>query len=487
MKKRKRLVAASLSALFVGQVLIGGNGNNKGMLHPDNIAYAIESIKLKMNADELAEEFKAETAGLGEIDFFDVAYGNSKRSLKKSMRSSGGLGDNLIVSGTIMLGTVDGYETSDDQPITITIFDGNWQPLTSETYHNGDQYSVSSSASDVFNVKFECNGYLPAFVRNIGTGSFVLGSNGSGDTLTLVPGNSTYKTNEHDYWNEENLTADDAQYVSTFIGVQEGSDDYQSYMDKNADGVIDEFDIGWFEAAYTENVSAEMAIRKTIRLESDAVFEHSFDLHDTSLDLNGYKLTVEDCMSFSTENPSLWQNGEGAVLDINGGFLEIKKNFVFRTASPDGWGCPTGQKLNINGGILHVEGNFDFGQVHCYDEMIMTNSDDLVYIGGNWTYVTDADMDGKWTAGKLYFLGQNWIVNEYSGPKSVFSSGTHSITFYYPYGRQTVLWDNPVSTVSNPDGSLNTQRRFNFDYENGLVFPYGFTEEIGRASCRERV
>lgn len=107
-------------------------------------------------------------------------------------------------------------------------------------------------------------------------------------------------------------------------------------MDKNADGVIDEYDIGWFESAYTGNVNADVAVRKTIRLESDAVFEHSFDLHDTSLDLNGYKLSVEDCMSFSTENPSLWENGQGAVLDINGGFLEIKKNFVFRTASPDG-------------------------------------------------------------------------------------------------------------------------------------------------------
>lgn len=480
MKKRNRVIAASLSALFLSQILIGGSGNNKGLLHPENIAYAIDSIKLKINADELKEDFKENTAGLGEIDFFDVAYGNSTRSKKRSLSSSRGFGDNLTVSGTIMLGNVDGYETSDDQPIRIIIFDGNWTPLVNETYHNGDQYSVSVSASgsDVFHVKYECDGYLPAILRNIGTGSFVLGSNGSADTLTLVPGNSTFRNDENDYWNEENLTADDAQYVRTFIGAQEGTDDYQSYMDKNADGEIDEFDAGWFESAYSGNVSADMAIRKTMRLESDAVFEHSLDLHDTSLDLNGYKLTVEDCMSFSTENPSLWENGEGAVLDINGGFLEIKKNFVFRTASPDGWGCPAGQKLKINGGILNVEGQFDFGQVHCYDEMIMTNSDDLVFIGGNWNYVTDSDMEGKWTAGKLYFLGQNWNVNEESGPKSIFSSGTHSITFYYPYGKQTVLWDNPVPTVSNPDGTLNTQRRFNFDYENGLVFPYGFTEDL---------
>lgn len=477
-KIHNRIVAAAISVVFIGHALLFGDGTAKGLLHPENIAFAIDSIKQKMNADELAEEFTKNTIGLGEVDFFDVAYGNSKRSLKTATRLSGGLGDNLTVSGTIILGTVDGYDTYDDQPIRITIFDGGWQPLISDIYHNGDLYSISASGTDVFHVKFECDGYLPAFVRNIGTGSFVLGSNGSGDTLTLIPGNSTYKTNENDYFNEENLTDDDAQYVSTFMGTQEDSEDYQSYMDKNADGVIDEYDIGWFETAYTGNVNADIAVRKTIRLESDAVFEHSFDLHDTSLDLNGYKLSVEDCMSFSTENPSLWENGEGAVLDINGGFLEIKKNFVFRTASPDGWGCPAGQKLNINGGMLHVGGEFDFGQVHCYDEMIMNNSDDLVYIGGNWRYVTDADMEGKWTAGKLYFLGESWVVNEQSGPKSVYSSGTHSITFYYPYGRQTVLWDNPVSTVINPDGTLNTQRRFNFDYEEGIVFPYGYTEDL---------
>ena len=108
----------------------------------------------------------------------------------------------------------------------------------------------------------------------------------------------------------------------------------------------------------------------------------------------------------------------------------------------------------------------------------MVNSDDLVYIGGNWTYVTDADMEGKWTDGKIYFLGQNWNVNEQSGPKSIFSSGTHSITFYYPYGKQNILWDNPVTYISEEDGTLNTNRRFNFDYEKGLVFPYGYSEDL---------
>ena len=30
---------------------------------------------------------------------------------------------------------------------------------------------------------------------------------------------------------------------------------------------------------------------------------------------------------------------------------------------------------------------------------------------------------------------------------------------------------------NNEDGSLNTQRRFNFDNPNGLIFPYGYSSD----------
>lgn len=53
-----RIMAVVLSATFIGQVLLFGDGTAKGILHPKNIAYAIDSIKLKMNSDELVEDFK---------------------------------------------------------------------------------------------------------------------------------------------------------------------------------------------------------------------------------------------------------------------------------------------------------------------------------------------------------------------------------------------------------------------------------------------
>ena len=56
--------------------------------------------------------------------------------------------------------------------------------------------------------------------------------------------------------------------------------------------------------------------------------------------------------------------------------------------------------------------------------------------------------------------------------------------FFYPYGKQTILWDNCETYINNEDGSLNTQRRFNFDYVDedgyciGLIFPYGYSSDL---------
>ena len=91
----------------------------------------------------------------------------------------------------------------------------------------------------------------------------------------------------------------------------------------------------------------------------------------------------------------------------------------------------------------------------------MTNDADILMVGGNWTYVTLQDMEGKWTAGQIWVLGSTWIVNEESGAKSIYSSGTQSIIFGYAGGKQTILWDNPETYIDNEDGSYNTERRFN--------------------------
>ena len=86
-------------------------------------------------------------------------------------------------------------------------------------------------------------------------------------------------------------------------------------------------------------------------------------------------------------------------------------------------------------------------------------------------------MEGKWTAGQIRFAGPTWEVNEHSGEKAIYSSGTQSIIFGYDGGKQTILWDNPETYIDNEDGSYNTDRRLNFDYEYGILVTKEFTKE----------
>lgn len=460
----------------------------------------------------------------------------------------------------------------------------------------------------MYHVKFECDGYLPFYLKDFGTGSYTVGSGDSWDTVTLVPGDTTYNADNDNQWSDDVINSSDSAYVQSCLGATRGdsnfnpsmdadgdnvisqadldafcafyenladdeyytlsqyvqsldinldgvindtdyklleesgaseseladfkseldtartvnswvyiynhemtgdvivnkedyeqglakintyaqkrgrSDNYFEYMDKDNNGTIENSDVSWFSAAYSASgdLDWDHAFKRNLKVLAGGEFPYSFNLHDTNLDLNGQTVYVADCMSFTTDMPQFW-SGNGATLDINGGKLLIENNLVFRTASPDGWGGSTGQLMNLNGGEVYIGGDFNFGQANCYDTVLMVNSDDYLEIRGNWNYITLTDMEGKWTAGGIAFLGPIWEVNEASGDKSIYSSGTHQILFFNPYGKQTILWDNCETYINNEDGSLNTKRRFNFDYVDadgycmGLIFPYGYSSDL---------
>ena len=421
------------------------------------------------------------------------------------------------------------------------------------------------SGSDVYHVKFECDGYLPFYLKDFGTGAYQIGSGKSWDTVTLVPGDTTWNEENDNQWSDDVLNSSDASYVEScrnayrgdpgfnpsmdhdgdgivsdadwdyfyrlyeelgedefydmsqsdmyqydldnngvinyydlqlkqkdtgateaeladFASIVKSARDYESpafvynhyytndgkvdaedynegidkineqiklrdrssnyyeYMDKDNSGIIDDFDINWFSDAQPETGSLDWdhAFKRNLTMLSDGMFPYSFNLHDTNFDLNGCALYVADCMSFTTDIPQFW-SGNGATLDINGGALLIENNLVFRTASPDGWSGTTGQLMDLNNGTVIIGNCFDFGQANCYDTIEMTNSDDTLMVGGNWTYITLTNMEGKWTAGNIWVLGPTWEVNEKSGAKAVYSSGTRVIHFDYAGGKQTVF------------------------------------------------
>lgn len=537
----------------------------------------------------------------------------------------------LTIHGYVQKGTIGDFSVMDNELAYVRIFNGDWAEIASAGVADDGSYSVTATGSDVYHVKFECNGYLPFYLKDFGTGSYLVGSGDSVDTVTLIPGDTTYNADNDNQWSDDVLNADDLAYVQSCIGatsyvatdfnlsmdlnddgiitqeeldefcnfytslddgtyydlsdescdidcfdvnndgiinrydyyllydmvyneaspeivnipdltgdgyfgyedlqpfwdrINEAADsnkwiwiynhdmnrdsivdandyipdslnyyanpplpseNYHLYMDKNGNGCIDESDAAWFQSAYEQygDMEWDHAFKRTLTMDANGKFNWSLNLHDTNLNLNGCALYVGESMSFTTDIPSFWSDGEGAELNINSGRLETGNNLVFRTASPDGWDGITGQNMYLNDGSVVIGGDFNFGQADCYDTIWMTNDSDYLEINHNWNYITLTDMEGKWTAGLINFQGPTWEVNEASGEKSVYSSGTHAIRFYYPDGKQTILWDNPNEYINAEDGTPNTLRTFNFDYIDpetgeclGLIFPNGYSDEL---------
>ena len=635
-KKLTRTLAGVMSLMFMGQVMVFGDGSAQGLLHADTIASAAEAIEGAKNKDQLAKEFKEATKDLGKVDFFDVAEDKNETSNNEEIAeddisvqsesdkavqdhtaaiATASDGDapagELTVTGIIKQGVINGID--DKTPIYVRIFDENWNEIEYQELRSGDSYSVTaSSGSGIYHVKYESDGYLPFYLKDFGTGTYTVGSGDSRNTVTLVPGDTTWNEEHDNEWSDDVINGKDLAYVQSCLGETRGNDhfnlsmdlkdengivdqeeldifcslydslesgsfydvsgirdydinddgvlnlydykllydmlcgydnnqivnipdmtgdgyftiedlssfldylysddaylynhdmnrdgivdendndanmlnyyaamqgrteNYYEYMDKDDSGTIDEADVAWFSAAYSASgdLDWDHAFKRTLIMQESGAFQGSLNLHDTDLNLNGCSLYVGDCMSFTTDIPKFWSGNQGATLNISNGYLEVSNNLVFRTASPDGWGGNAGQNMRLNGGTVVIGGDFNFGQANCYDTIWMTNSADWLEVYGNWNYITLTDMEGKWTAGNICFYGPTWEVNEASGPKSIYSSGSQVIHFGYEGGKQTVLWDNCETYINNEDGSLNTERTFNFD--GGIDFIYDFTAE----------
>ena len=631
-KKLTRTLAGVMSLMFMGQIMIFGDGSAQGLLHADTIASAAEAIEGAKNKDQLAKEFEEATKDLGKVDFFDVTEDKKETANNEEIAeddisvqsesdeavqdhtaviATASDGDapagELTVTGIVKQGDVNGIK--DKTPIYVRIFDENWNEIEYQELRSGDSYSVTaSSGSGIYHVKYESDGYLPFYLKDFGTGTYTVGSGASRNTVTLVPGDTTWNEEHDNEWSDDVINGKDLAYVQSCLGAYRGdsdfnpsmdadgdniispadlkafcdfydhladdeyyelpqnvqnldinldgvindtdylllmdagageeelaafkaevdsardvnswvyiynheftgdiivnkddyndgidlinaaaqkrgrSDNYYAYMDKDDSGTIDNADVAWFSAAYkaSGDLDWDHAFKRTLIMQESGAFQGSLNLHDTDLNLNGCSLYVGDCMSFTTDIPKFWSGNQGATLNINGGELLIENNLVFRTASPDGWGGNAGQLMNINGGLVIIGGDFNFGQANCYDTMLMTVPGGEVDIYGNWNYNTLTDMEGKWTAGTIYFEGPTWEVNEKSGEKSVYSTGDHVISLYYPEGVQTILWDNRYTYIYDENGNPTTKRHLNFDYYDeeynmsGLYFPLGYSPD----------
>ena len=137
------------------------------------------------------------------------------------------------------------FSAKDNESAYVGIFNGEWAEIASAEVADDGSYSVTATGSDVYHVKFECNGYLPFYLKNFGTGSYLVGAGDSVDTVTLIPGDTTYNADNDNQWSDDVLNADDLAYVQSCIGATSYvATDFNLSMDFDDDGIItqEEFD-----------------------------------------------------------------------------------------------------------------------------------------------------------------------------------------------------------------------------------------------------
>lgn len=531
--KSKRVLSGLLATLTLGQNLLCNNGA------------IITSLTTKASTTKTSVISKEDLVNDIIERAYELRYSNSDTSgisLFSLFGSKNDTIDSLNISGYVSL------EDNRTEEISIIIFDDNWNTLAETTVYPNEYFIIS--ANDIKNftstthVKIECNGYLPRFYKDMGFGSYQLGTSEKPEVLYF--GDTTYNPDAGNQWSDEVINYNDLDFVSNQIDKRKGDENFDDRYDLNNDGLINNDDISiiaeydgynydestgnlytneeqneWF---YKDSVPDLVESILKCDLNGDNVIDgndqqvicelypfeaikgdEDFDQIDY-MDINNNDIIDnEDYEYFSDyinihngHNPyndyiynlTLTDNSsydsamylENTNLDLAGYSLVVDGNFVFRTQNPYNpmWNDNPGVILNIGNGGLAISGQFDFGQANSYDKIIMTEDAGQLYIWENWNYITLADMEGLWTAGEIAFFGSTWQVNEASGKKSVYSTGTHKILFGgYENGQQVIRWDNPCETICNPDtGERNTERTLNFDYkQNDLCLGVSLAKE----------
>ena len=260
-KKLTRTLAGVMSLMFMGQVMIFGDGSAQGLLHADTIASAAEAIEGAKNKDQLAKEFEEATKDLGKVDYFDVAEDKNETANNEEIAeddisvqsesdeavqdhtaaiTTASDGDapagELTVTGIVKQGVINGID--DKTPIYVRIFDENWNEIEYQELRSGDSYSVTaSSGSGIYHVKYESDGYLPFYLKDFGTGTYTVGSGDSRNTVTLVPGDTTWNEEHDNEWSDDVINGKDLAYVQSCLGAYRGDDAFAKYLKLSDDEI----------------------------------------------------------------------------------------------------------------------------------------------------------------------------------------------------------------------------------------------------------
>ena len=136
------------------------------------------------------------------------------------------------------------------------------------------------------------------------------------------------------------------------------------------------------------------------------------------------------------------------TLDLNGYRLTINGDFQHN------W------TIDINGGILDVKGNYTITDGY----LKMTNSEDKVFVGGNFTISAERDLTNYLTAGTMEIKG-NFYQQTHYGRANFNCTGTHK-TILNGTQNQNIHFDSTSSHFNILEITKNKKTGYVFDPDN---------------------
>lgn len=287
--KLKKVLSATLSFLFAGQMFTGS-----GIMQ--NISYAEENhIIMSDNGINYAS--------------------------------------NLTVHGYVHKGSVENFNIRDTEPIFVRVFNGDWSEIAAAEVAADGSYTVIASGSDTYHVKFECNGYLPFYLKDFGTGSYLVGSGDSTDTVTLIPGDTTYNADNNNQWSDDVLNANDLAYVQNCVGATSYvTKDFNLSMDTNDDGIITQEELDNFCTFYTNLEDGQF-----FDLSHETANIDFFDVNDDGI-INRYDYYLMYDLIYNQRSPEVVNvpdlNGDGLFDETD---LPMFRERINEAANSDKW------------------------------------------------------------------------------------------------------------------------------------------------------
>ncbi|WP_010251290.1 dockerin type I repeat-containing protein [Acetivibrio cellulolyticus] len=195
---------------------------------------------------------------------------------------------------------------------------------------------------------------------------------------------------------------------------------------KNETGIRFDMSIGIRKMKGNYKVIGELGLAIELPLAEDVKIEGDLKYVGSNLDLGGHNFIV-------TGNFTQTSGYHNSILNVNKGKLEVHGNYTINTDAK-------------------FEG-------YSYATLQMTNEEDYVYVGGDFTTYSMGDHSDYLTAGTLEIKGD---FNQTSNPLNFAASGTH----------KTILSGDTVQTVTfeNPETSSFNVLKLTKPIDTGYIF-----------------